>query len=71
MTASIIQELQQINELLEAKRTELHAATDLTTKLAISAEYDQLVAESNRIQLKYANWQQNELKRLESEVRGF
>lgn len=71
MTASIIQEIQQVSEKLEQQRQLVRSELDLVRKQELASQLDLLMLEHNRLQLKYLNWQATELKRLESQVRGF
>ena len=71
MTASLIQQLEEKQKAVTQAQIRLLSEQDVSKKLALDGELRQALQELNQTRLKYVEWQQSEVKRVEQENQQF
>ena len=71
MTASLIQQLEEKQKAVAQVQVRLLSEQDVNRKMALDGELRQALLELNQARLKYVEWQQNEVKRIERENQQF
>ena len=70
MTQSLLLQMTQKQEEIQAVQAQIALATTLESKFELTSTLDRLLMEMGQIRTVYNSWQINEVKNLEATARG-